>query len=254
MSSSTWTRAALSSSRRASAGRCWRLVEAQHHVSTAKLTDSLPEQERLEALLEQSKPSIPEECRALNYLLFTPFRYGAPYPRGSRFRRQGHTPGVFYASELPRTAAAELAFRRLLFFAESPDTPWPSNPGEYTGFVVHYSGAAIDLTLPPFHADETAWTHPTDYGPCQELAAGCRLEDIDVIRYRSARYPDPAGNIAVLRCRAFAAPDILERQTWRIHLSTSGVRAICEFPKDVVNFDRTAFAADPRIAAMTWDR
>jgi hypothetical protein len=74
MSSSIWTRAALSSSKRAAAGRCWRLVEAQHRVSTAKLTDNTQEQERLEALLEQAKPSIPAECRDLNYLLFTPFR------------------------------------------------------------------------------------------------------------------------------------------------------------------------------------
>src|SRR5215831_20756538 len=117
MSSSTWTRDALSSSKRASSGRCWRLVEAQHHVSTAKLTDSRREQERLEVLLEQSKPSIPEECRQLNYLLFTPFRYGS-YPHGSRFRRAGNTPGVFYGSELPRIAATELTFHRLLFFAD----------------------------------------------------------------------------------------------------------------------------------------
>src|SRR5690349_23575618 len=129
MSSSIWTRGALSSSRRATSGRCWRLVEAQHHVSTAKLTDTRQEQERLEALIEQSKPSIPEECRHLNYFLFTPFRYGS-YPRGSRFRRAGHTPGVFYGSELPRFAATELPFHRLLFFALAPATPCPSNPGD----------------------------------------------------------------------------------------------------------------------------
>src|ERR1700746_229875 len=112
MSSNIWTRAALSSNARAASGRCWRIVEAQHHVSTAKLTDTMQEQERLEALLEESKPAIPEQCRGLNYLLFTPFRYGASYPRGSRFRRAGMTQGVFYASAHPRTAAREMAFHR----------------------------------------------------------------------------------------------------------------------------------------------
>ncbi len=45
-------------------GSCWRLVEAQHHVSTTKITDTRHEQERLEALLEASKPAIPQECSA----------------------------------------------------------------------------------------------------------------------------------------------------------------------------------------------
>jgi len=254
MSSSIWTRAALSSDKRAAAARCWRLVEAQHHVSTAKLTDSTQEQERLELLLERSKPSIPAECRQLNYLLFTPFRYGSPYPHGSRFRRRGHTPGVFYGAELPRTAAAEMAFHRLLFFAESPKTPWPSNAGEYTAFAAEYSGDAVDLMASPFNDHEAIWTRRTDYSMCQALADDCRACDIDVIKYRSARYPDPAINIAILRCRAFARADIVDRQTWRIHLSNTGARLICELPKEVLNFDRSAFASDPRIASMNWER
>lgn len=254
MSSSIWTRDALLSNKRAMSGRCWRLVEAQHHVSTAKLTDTRYEQDRLEELLEESKPFIPAECRELNYLLFTPFRYGSPYPQGSRFRRAGNTLGVFYASELARTAATEMAFHRLLFFSESPETPWPSNPGEYTAFAAQFSAASIDLMAPPFHAYEGTWTSRTDYSTCQAFADDCRGNDIDVIKYRSARYPDPAANIAILRCRAFAYPDIMERQTWRIHLSNTGARVICEFPKEVLNFDPPAFASDPRIASMKWHR
>ena len=118
MSSSTWTPAALSSDARGLAGTCWRLVEAQHHVSTLKLVDSVDEQELLEELIETTKPPLPPECRGLHYLLSTPFRYGSVYPTGSRFRRAGLTEGVFYASETPQTAVAEMAFYRLLFFAE----------------------------------------------------------------------------------------------------------------------------------------
>jgi len=255
MSSSTWTPAALSSDARPASGRCWRLVEAQHHVSTAKLTDNSQEQERLEALLERSKPAIPEECRQLHYLLFTPFRYGAAYPRGSRFRRAGITPGVFYASETARTAATELAFYRLLFFAESPKTPWPANPGEFTAFAVDYrSDRSIDLRSPPFDRESASWAHPTNYEPCQQLAEACRPVGIDIIRYASARDPQPSINIAILRCRAFARPDPGDRQTWRIQVSQSGARIICEHPRALLNFDRAAFAADPRIAQMAWDR
>src|SRR5882757_8489431 len=125
MSLPIWTPAALSSEALPVSGRYWRLVEAQHHVSTLKLVDSLEEQALLEQLLEESKPALPPECAGLDYLLATPFRYGAVYPHGSRFRRAGRTLGVFYASERVETALAEMAFYRLLFFADSPETPLP---------------------------------------------------------------------------------------------------------------------------------
>ena len=57
-------------------GTVFRLVEAQHRISTSRLTDSLAEEERLEALIEQAKPSLPDAARGLHYLLATPFRYG----------------------------------------------------------------------------------------------------------------------------------------------------------------------------------
>src|SRR5687767_8539412 len=135
------------------------------------LVDTLEEQVLLEHLLDESKPSIPAECRHLHYLLFTPFRYGAIYPTGSRFRRPGITAGVFYASQQEATAVAELAFRRLLFYSESPATPWPANAAEYTAFSVSYSARkGIDLTRPPFDRDEEKWRDPVDYSHCHDLA------------------------------------------------------------------------------------
>lgn len=254
MSSNTWTPDALSSNARSSSGRCWRFVEAQHHVSTTKLTDSAQEQERLEAILEESKPPIPEECRHLHYLLFTPFRY-ASYPHGSRFRRAGMTPGVFYGSELPETAAAEKVFYRLLFFAESPNTQWPAEAGEFTAFAVEYaSGRTIDLRSPPFDSKRSVWTHLTDYEGCQSLADAVRQAGIEVIKYECVRRPDAAINLAILYCRAFAQNEPPELQTWRIHLSASSARAICEFPRRILDFDRNFFSADPRIGQMAWDR
>src|SRR6478736_1818737 len=135
MSLPIWTPAALSSELRAVSGRFWRLVEAQHQISTLKIVDTLEEQALLETLLEESKPALPPECIGLDYLLATPSRYGAVYPHGSRFRRAGRTLGVFYASEKVETALAEMAFYRLLFFADSPETPLPSNAAEYTAFA-----------------------------------------------------------------------------------------------------------------------
>src|SRR6476659_10898077 len=138
MSLPTWTRAALSSERRRMSGMCWRAVEAQHRVSTMKLVDTLAEQSLLETLVESTKPPLPPGCRHPHYLLATPFRYGAPYPSGSRFRRAGLTPGVLYASKTSSTAVAEMSFHRLLFFADSPETPWPADAGDLTAFSVPF--------------------------------------------------------------------------------------------------------------------
>src|ERR1044071_1720757 len=138
MPSRTWTRAALSSERRRVSGVCWRVGEAQHRGSTMKLVDTLDEQSMLEELVAATKPPVPPECRHLHYLLATPFRYGAPYPSGSRFRRAGMTAGVFYASRTPATALGETAFHRLLFFADSPQTPWPTDAGDLTAFSLRF--------------------------------------------------------------------------------------------------------------------
>ena len=226
----TWTPAALSSESGRLSGRCWRVVEAQHVISTLKVVDTLAEQERLEQLLDETKPPVPPDCRHLHYLLSTPFRYGAPYPRGSRFRRAGHTPGVFYASQTVTTAVAEIAHGRLLFFAESPATPWPSNPVEHTAFQVRFhTSAGLDLTAAPFDRERSAWTDPVGYEACQALADAAREAGVQAIRYPSAR--DAGGiNIALLTCAAFTVIAPLERQTWRLHFDRGGVRAICEFP------------------------
>jgi len=255
MSSNTWTPAALSSDARGLAGICWRLVEAQHHVSTLKLVDSVAEQEFLEELIEATKPPLPPECRDLHYLLSTPFRYGAVYPGGSRFRRAGMNEGVFYASEKPQTAVAEMAFYRLLFFAESPDTPWPSNPAEYTAFSAKYATRrSIDLTKGKYDADKAKWMHVTDYSHCQAFADTARAAEVEVIRYASVRDPGHGMNLALLTCRALANSKPINQRTWRIRLSDTGAQAICEAPRFGITFDRSTFAADPRIAKLRWVR
>jgi len=246
--------AALSPEAHRAAGACWRVVEGQHHVSTLPLVDSLAEQERLEQLIDVTKPIVPPECRDLDYLLFTPFRYG-PYPHGSRFRRAGMSPGVFYASAQVETAIVELAFHRLLFFAESPATPWPANAGEHTAFSVRYgSGKAIDLTRPPLQRRRKQWMHPTDYAPCQALADEARLAGIEIIRFASVRDPEHRPNLALLTCRAFRGKAPTARQSWRIRLGSAGVQAVRDFPRASLEFGAAAFAADPRIAGLDWAR
>ncbi|MXN44895.1 RES domain-containing protein [Shinella kummerowiae] len=249
MSLPIWTPAALSSEARPFAGSVWRFVEAQHRVSTLKLIDTLDEQALLEDILEESKPVLPPECAGLDYLLATPFRYGSVYPHGSRFRRAGRTLGVYYAALSVETALAEMAFYRLLFFAESPATPLPGNAADYTAFSAAIrTDAAIDLTAPPLDRDASVWTHPTDYAACQSLADGARVAAVSAILYRSVRDPGAGTSMALLTATAFAAPKPVERQTWRIRLSALGVQALCDHPPKRIGFSREDFRADPRIS------
>lgn len=255
MSSPTWTPAALASEARPLDGVCWRLVEAQHRVSTVKLVDTLDEQALLEQLLEDTKPNLPAECRDLDYLLAAPFRYHAPYPRGSRFRRAGWTPGVFYGAEAVSTAVAELAFYRLLFFAEAPGLPWPVNPAEHTALAAAYATpAGLDLTEPDLNRDHGAWTDLSDYAACQDLADAARLAAIQVLRYRSVRDPDRGDNVALLTCGCFSRRQPVDRRSWRIHLSRSGVQAMCDMPRLRLSFPPGTFADDPRLAGFDWGR
>lgn len=236
------------------AGTAWRLVEAQHIVSTTKLVDTAEEQALLEDVIDAAKPPVPLGCKHLHYLLSTPFRYGAPYPRGSRFRRAGHTEGVWYGSEEVETAIAELAFHRLLFFAESPRTPWPQTVSAHTAFCAALdTGCHADLTTAKHDDHRSALEHHTDYAACQDIAERARHAGSYLIRYRSVR--QPAGiNLAVLTCEVFATPEPKLESTWRMRIAGSGIIAIGDGGATRISFDRRSFAADPRIASMNWDR
>ncbi|GAB4357832.1 MAG: RES family NAD+ phosphorylase [Oricola sp.] len=236
-------------------GEAWRLVEAQHRVSTMKLVDNLDEQALLEDIVEAAKPPVPEDCAHLHYLLATPFRYGAAYPHGSRFRRAGLTEGVWYGSEQAGTAVAEMAFYRLLFFAESPDTPWPRTIAEFTAIAALLkTGRMADLADRRFDAERAALEHPTDYAASQEFAERARRDGAEVIRYRSIRDPKAGANLAVLACAAFARPAPVRQETWRLRISATGVLALGPGAGDRLGFALADFAADPRIAGMIRDR
>lgn len=253
MSSSTSTHAEPSSSSTYLAGQCWRVVEAQHRVSTMKLTDSTSEQATLENLIEETKPIIPEGGARLDYLLMTPFRYGPSNPFGSRFRRP-FSAGVFYGAEYAATAIAEMSFHRLLFFAESPKTPWPQNAGEYTAFaVIFQSERGLDMTVVPYRSDAAIFD-PESYEASQSFADRARDAAVEVIKYPSVRDPEHRSNFALLKPSVFMRPEPVDRQSWRIHLDSHGARAICEMPQVSLAFGRETFGADTRIKGMVWER
>ena len=125
-----WTPTALASEARAYRGKVWRVVEAQHRISTNRLAASLEDQAQLEVLAEAVKPELPRAVQGLHYLLASPFRYG--HTSASRFRRADERPGIFYASESEATAIAETAFWRFTFYSRSPGFVPPSAKASLT--------------------------------------------------------------------------------------------------------------------------
>lgn len=195
------TAAELRSEFKTFSGSCWRVVENQFKNSTRKLVDSDKEQEILEELIEETKPPVPSTCQDLHYLLATPFRY--PSPKGSRFRTP-YQSGVFYAALNLPTALAEITYHRILFFIESPYTPWPEAPLEFTAFKTRVKGdRVLDLTTHPLNKHRQAWMHPHDYSACQIFSKLARKIQAEAIRYVSVRDPLERHNLAILDCKFF---------------------------------------------------
>jgi len=207
----------------------FRLVEAQHRISTSRLTDSLAEEERLELLVEQVKPPLPDQARGLHYLLATPFRYG--HRSESRFRKAGERPGIFYASESTRTCIVEMAYWRLRFFAASPDALLPATTTEYLMFGIGVAAErAVDLTRPPFSRRRAKWTDKRSYDACQQFAALARNIAAQLVRYESARDEDGGVNIALFDPACFSAPVPNSEGTWHFRFQNGKLVVIGASP------------------------
>jgi hypothetical protein len=204
-----WREDWFAASTRSASALLWRGVEAQHRVATLRLVDTLDEQAALEALLDASKPPLPAAAERLHYLIATPFRYRSPH--ASRFRAAG-APGVWYGAKELHTACAEVAYWRWRFLMDSAGLRGGELLTEHTLFQAQVRGAAIDLTRTPWSAAAAAWTHPSNYGACQALAAAARSH-VQWIRYASVRRPGgQCGAVFAPQCLKLAAP--LVQQTW----------------------------------------
>lgn len=235
-----WTPTALASEFRRYRRTVWRVVEAQHRISTNRLTSDLAEQQRLEELADDAKPDLPKSAHGLHYLLASPFRYG--HKVASRFRRANERPGIFYASEAEATAITETAYWRLRFFSRSPGFVPGNRTSEHLSFSVPVSLTRLaDTTEPPLSRDAKLWLDPDDYSHCQELAGSVREARGQAIRARSAR--DPEGiNLALLdpSCFANAEPD--HGRNWHLRHEGDRLTAIAAFPHgEVLSFTPDQF-------------
>lgn len=231
-----WTPTALASEASPWRGEVWRVVEAQHRISTDRLADSGEAQERLEYLAEAVKPRLPEAAARLDYLLASPFRYG--HGSASRFRRAYERPGIFYASEAEATAIAETAYWRLRFYLRSPGFAPPATTTEHTSFTAKIATSrALDLTKAPFARREAQWTDPSDYTACQDLAASARTAGVALIRTLSVRDPMRRCNVVVLDPVAFASRKAAIRRTWHFRFEHGRLSARAAMPSQ----DRLVF-------------
>jgi hypothetical protein len=210
MSSSIWTRCAGDSRLAPLRVDAWRVVEAQHQVSTRKLVDTAEEQILLEELIDRIKP--PDRTGgALHYLLATPFRY-PPLAHGSRFAGR-HRPSIWYGSETCRTALAEVAYYRFVFLAGTSASLGPVAT-TLTAFTARAASEhAVDLAAPPFDAHRRSIASPTKYAATQSLGDAMRSAGVELFRYPSAR--DPGGmNVGVISPKAFGRAKPRGFETW----------------------------------------
>ena len=220
MSSSIWTRCAGNSRVAPLALSPWRVVEAQHLVSTRKLVDSNEEQVLLESLIDRVKP--PEKTGSrLHYLLFTPFRY-PPLRHGSRFGTRRDR-GIWYGSMDRRTAFAEVAYYRMVFL-EGSAASLGTVETAVTAFSANVRGKrGIDLTTAPFDEYRRAISSPTSYTSSQALGSAMRSARVEAFRYFSARDSENGINVGVLESNAFGNAKPKGFETWHCAASRERV-------------------------------
>jgi len=234
----------------------WRLVEAQHVIATLHIVDSLEEQEILEDIIESIKPPLNPSLKDLPYLLSTPFRYrpvsGGPIDKGSRFRSAGSLDGVFYAAASSEIGAYEVAFYRALFFAESPQTAYPSGAIQLHAFSTKIaSDKVLDLTSHPIlNKYSDVWENLSDYSFCQRLAYDARRAGIEVIAYRSVRDPNGGKNYAVLTPDAFSSKKIENTETWSCIILENTVFMHRECPSLSLEIPKEKMREDPRFRGI----
>lgn len=243
MSSDIWTRCAGDSEIRPLRLSPWRVVEAQHQVSTRKLVDSLEEQELLEELIDGAKPPDPTFGR-VHYLLSTPFRY-PPLEHGSRFGTRRER-GIWYGSTTLPVAFAEVAYYRL-YFLEGTQADLGRLSVPLTAFTVGVrTRHGVDLTAAPFDAFRAVIASPVSYAETQALGGAMRAAAVEAFRYPSARARKGGANVGVLSPDAFGRALPRELQTWHCSATRERVEIVKRdyFERAAFVFPRSDFLID----------
>lgn len=249
MSQTIWTRCGGSANRGPYAGEAWRVVEAQHRISTRRLVDSDEEQALLEELIDRAKPPVADDCAGLHYLLATPFRY-PPLLGGSRFGTR-HERSLWYGSERLPTALAEVAFHRLLFLEGTAARIEPLAVDLSAFRVPIRSDAAVDLNAEAFGPWRGALTHPGHYRASQPFGTAMRADGVELVRYPSTRDPERGQNVALFSPAAFANSRPTTPETWHSFTTRAGVEMTRDdyFERRSLSFARELFEIDGALPA-----
>ena len=251
MSLDIWTQCAGLRSVRPLETRAWRVVEAQHKVSTRPLVDSLEEQELLEEIIDEVKPPRPAGAAFANlhFLLYTPFRH-PPLPHGSRFGKAADR-GIWYGARLVETCLAEKAYYQLLFAAgtaarlENLTCIWSAFQAEVR------AARGVDLTVEPFAEFEREISSPTSYTATHALGKSLRAADVEACLYVSARCPRRGKALALFEPAFGSRNPVGTPQTWRSTMTSTGceVGPVNAADPQVLVFPRAGFEVDGRLPA-----
>lgn len=191
----------------------WRVVEAQHVLSTRDLVDTAHEHDILESMLEATKPPIDTH---IDYLIFTPFRY-PPLKYGSRFGRTFET-GCWYGALELETALAEVAHYRFQFLNDST-----ADLGYIDVLLTAFqawlnTSRGIDLTAKPFHQYRYLISAKDSYEHSQTLGTAMRAANVEAFLFYSARSMNNGNNVAAFYPHVFKKQHgqyTFHHQTWQ---------------------------------------
>lgn len=218
----------------------WRVVEAQHKVSTRRLVDTLEEQELLEDIVDEVKPRKPagQEFEGLHYLLVTPFRH-PPLTYGSRFGSAVER-SLWYGAQKVETSLAEKAYYQLLFLAGTKAVLRNFNC-DWTAFQAEVvTPRGVDLTAAPFAARRAEISSPSSYAASQPLGSAMRAAGVAAAVFQSARCPR-RGKAVALFAPAFANPSPGPLQTWKCIVTPEGCEVVHMNGTQTIVFPRSGF-------------
>lgn len=219
----------------------YRMVESQEKVATMTLVDSLDEQALLEALIEQTKPSILNKPPR-HYLVQTPFRY-PPLKHGSRFGGR-FEPAIFYAGKTLKSAICESAFYSFYFMSRSMVAFENTIINHKTSFSVElHDTKHVDFTTITQSDIQALLTHKSDYQYTQAIGKQMRSEGYASFSFLSARCKDQV-NIGVFDINAIINEPMC-LQNWQIKQTARDIWFYCSInPEISLSFNIADFMVD----------
>ncbi len=210
----------------------FRIVETDQTIGTIKISKSLDDQNRLEELIDETKPvntNFP-----VHYLISTPFRY-PPLKWGSRFGTILMN-SYFYASHSYKTCLIECAYYRFKFLNDLVipfEEPLNNN---YLLFTVKTNTASgLDLTVPNFKKIFNKITDPDDYTFTHKIGKWAVVEnDFNMIKFPSARHKEGINfAVADIKCIKSKKPKIISR----IACISTNTNVVFEVDDELINID-----------------